>query len=185
MDPKIKRPASAGTEGRGASKTQSKRPLDTKTRSAKPALTTRLTPAQLDALARRSPPWLEPVWAAVRNTGVVFTVIDQNADPFDCVARSGRPSITLVCDDIDKSCGPSGFHQPSLESEIRRTHGVIVVSCAPLPEFYSIGAYIARMGLNALIIDTRPAHEIQWVEFVRSARPGLPILIGSVKGALQ
>jgi hypothetical protein len=91
--------------------------------------------------------------------------------------------VILIGDDTDMSLGPDGFHAPSVARAIRSAGSVAVIACAPVPAAY-VGpvkrAVTTRR--NAVVIETRPEHEIPWIKLVQRLAPEAPLLVAMVEG---
>ncbi|QBM75875.1 hypothetical protein E2E30_08875 [Sphingomonas sp. AAP5] len=140
------------------------------------------TTARLDTAMEQAPPHLYPVLLAVRDHRVGMLFVGQDAGSFAIPKESTRPAIVLIGDDLEQSVGPDGFHMPSLRRLVRKCSAFTVVSSAPTAEIYAAGTAPAVGGKNAVIIETRLAHEFQWVALIQKLAPGRPILLSTVKG---
>lgn len=140
------------------------------------------TTARLDAAIAIAAPHLRPVLLAVRDHRVGMLFVGQGAGPFAFPAKPARPAVVLVGDDMEQSVGPEGFHMPSIRRMIRACCAFTVISSEPTPEIYAVGASPAIIGKNVAIIETRLAHEFQWVALIQKLAPGRPILLSTVKG---
>lgn len=128
---------------------------------------------------------LSPIWLAVRDHGVMFTVIKQGQDVL--ILPEGRPpTIILIGDDGDASFGPGGFHSESLLAIAATLDAAVVISSVTQPELYWAGAAVAvACRRHVAIIETRPEQEWAWIAFLRSQRPGLRLLVGTAEGGAQ
>lgn len=140
------------------------------------------TNARLGAAIDAAAPHLRPVLLAVRDHRVGMLFVGQDAGAFSIPKHNARPAIVLIGDDLECSVGPEGFHMPSIRRMIRACSAFTVVSSVPTPEIYAAGTAIAVGGKNAAIIETRLAHELQWVALIQKLAPGRPILLSTVTG---
>ena len=125
---------------------------------------------------------LAPLYKAARDHGCIVGIIPQNAGPFD-PPPAGRPAIIVIGDDLDQALGPSAFHEQSLRRLLKGVRLAAVVACEPLPEIYASAArHAVLLRKNVVIVETRPEHEIAWVNLIRSIAPDAAFLLGSVKG---
>lgn len=140
------------------------------------------TTARLDAALDAAAPHLRPVLLAVRDHRVGMLFVDQDAGAFSIPTKAARPALVLIGDDLECSVGPEGFHMPSIRRMIRACSAFTVVSSEPTAEIYAVGTAPAVGGKNVAIIETRLAHEFQWVALIQKLAPGRPILLSTVKG---
>lgn len=140
------------------------------------------TTARIDAAIAAAPPHLRPVLVAVRDYRVAMLFIPQGTEAFAIPAKSARASVVLVGDDMEQSVGPGGFHLPSVRRVIRACSAFVVISSEPTAAIYAAGTAPAVGGMNVMIIETRIAHEFQWVALIQKLRPGRPLIISTVKG---
>ena len=137
-----------------------------------------VAPDRLARSAEQAALHLRAIWAATAAGTVGFGHVVQHAGPFRFVSR--RPVVLIVGDDFDLSFGPAAFHRKSLRRFLRSAGAAVIVSGAPDPMPY--GAALAGAiltGRNALIIESREAHEPAWIELVKKAQSGLPLLIST------
>lgn len=144
---------------------------------------TQASRARLDAAIEHGALHLRPIYAAVRDAGIIFAVIPQGAGRFD-LHDSRRPSIALIGDDMDQAYGPAGFHRKSLRRLLARCTSVAIVSCEPLVEVYTCMAVTAA-GLrgHSALIETRLEHEENWTRFVKEHAPDAALMVATVKPA--
>lgn len=132
--------------------------------------------ARLDWAIETGTDHLKPIWHAVRDFGCGYLLVTQNAGPF-AVPPPERPAIITFGDDTDVALGPAAFHRRSL----RRL--LVLVACAAIPEAYASAAGVAAFERrHTVIIETRPEHEIPWLDLVLRIRPGGRLLVCSVRG---
>lgn len=134
--------------------------------------------AALSSAIEQAPPHLAPIWLAVRDHGVAFGLLPQGHEP-SRFAAVASPTITLVGDDTSQALGPGGFHGESLGRVFVGAGVVVIVACPPHPPLYAAAAITAIFGESAVIIETRPAEELPWIEYVLATCPGVRILVGT------
>ena len=140
------------------------------------------TTARLDAALEASEPHLRPVLLAVRDHRVGMLFVGQGAGAFSIPSNAARPAVVMIGDDMEQSVGPQGFHMPSIRRAIRACSSFTVVTSVPTAEIYAAGTLGAVAGRNVMIIETRLAHEFQWVALIQKLAPGRPILLSTVQG---
>jgi len=140
------------------------------------------TTARLDVAMEQAAPHLYPVLLAVRDHRVGMLFVGQDAGAFSIPKKPPRPAVVLIGDDLEQSVGPEGFHMPSIRRMIRACSAFTVVSSEPTAEIYALGTAPAVGGKNVAIIETRLAHEFQWVALIQKLAPRRPILLSTVKG---
>lgn len=128
------------------------------------------------------PAYMAPVIEAVRDCGIGLVLAPQGAGAFRIPAKLGRPVVIVIGDDLHSAHGPQGFHLPSIRRAIRQCHGFAVISSAGMLPVYAAAAGGAMMGLNIMIVETRPSHEIQWSNLIRKLAPDCPFLLSTVEG---
>ena len=135
-------------------------------------------PGRLARSAEQAAPHLRAIWAATAAGAIGFGHVVQHAGAFRFV--SDKPIVLIVGDDFELSYGPAAFHRKSLRRFLRDAGAAVIVSGAPDPMPY--GAALAGAiltGRNAIIIESREAHEPAWIALVKEAQPGLPLLIST------
>ena len=137
-----------------------------------------VAPDRLARSAEQAAPHLRAIWAATAAGAIGFGHVVQHAGPFRF--SSAKPVVLIVGDDFALSYGPAGFHRKSLRRFLRDAGAAAIISGAPDPGAY--GAALAGAiltGRNAIIIESREAHEPAWIALVKEAQPGLPLLIST------
>lgn len=141
------------------------------------------TRESLQAAYKFAEPHLRPVIGAVRDNRAGLLFVAQDSAPFDLPNDPKRPAIIIIGDDFDKSVGPSGFDLPSIRRAVASCCSLAVVSSGAIPEPYAAVTLSAvLMRKNAMLVETRLEHEIEWVNFIRATSPSAPLLISTVKG---
>ncbi len=136
--------------------------------------------ARLDAAVEHGPAHLRPMYLAVRDHGVSFAVVTQRAGRF--AFPSDKPVVALLGDDLDEALGPAGFHLKSVRRFVASCEGAVIIACDPQPRLYIAAATVAVMlRRNAVIIETRSEHEADWVDLIRSIKPDIRMLLGTVR----
>lgn len=138
------------------------------------------TPQRLDAAAAMTPAYWRPITAAMRDHGVRLIVVPQNIGAFH--APLDRPFIAVVGDDLHEAHGPAAFSRPSLKRLIRAAKAIAIVASEPIAEAYAGAASVAVMGRNALIIETRPRWEADWLALVQKVNADAALLLCTVPG---
>lgn len=140
------------------------------------------TTALIDrALAGGVAPHLVPVLIAVRDHRVGMLTVPQGAEAFPFPPEDRRKAVVLLGDDMDVSVGPNGFHMPSIRRLIRACGAFAVVSGAADPVVYAALTTAAIAGKHALIVETRLAHELQWVALIQKLAPRAPLILSTVE----
>lgn len=138
--------------------------------------------ANLDRKMDEAEPHLIPILEAVRDHAVGLMFVRQGTAAFRLPAQ-GRPSVTIIGDDMHEALGPQGFHMPSIRRIIRASQTFAVVSCAALEPVYDAMAFAASSARrNALLVETQPEFEAAWVGLIRKLAPGRPLTIATVQG---
>lgn len=140
------------------------------------------TRSRLDAAWHAAPEHLRPVIAAVRDCGVGMLFISQDTGPFGIPRHDRRPAVTIIGDDFDQSRGPDGFHAPSVRRAIRECSCFAVIAGEATAEIYATITAGAVAGGRVMIVETRPDHEILWVELIQKLAPGRMIIWATVRG---
>lgn len=141
------------------------------------------TRAGLDRAIEHAEPHLRPVLHAVRDHQVGLLFVGQQSGVFRLPVDRKRPAIIIIGDDFEQAVGPDNFHLPSIRRAVRASHCFAVISSAPPVDLYqamSTAAAVTRR--NAMIIETRPEQEIQWVSLIQRLAPGRQICLATVKG---
>lgn len=145
---------------------------------------TRATRANLDLALKTVPAYLHPILQAVRDHGVGMMFVPQVTEPFRLPRDHKRPAIIIIGDDFDCAVGPDGFHLPSIRRAIRACQAFAVVSSAPPPAVYlTVAVGAAALRQSAMLIETRPEQEIQWVSLIQKLAPGRFIQLATVEGS--
>lgn len=93
----------------------------------------------------------------------------------------GVDTSAFAADAVETSVG---FHMPSVRRIIRASQTFAVVSCATLEPVYDAMAFAASTARkNALLIETQPEFEVEWVELIRKLAPSRRLTIATVKGS--
>lgn len=135
-------------------------------------------PERLARSAEQAAPHLRAIWAATAAGVIGLGHIVAHAGAFRFT--TDKPVVLIVGDDYDLSHGPAAFHRKSLRRFLRGAGAAAIVSGAPDPMPY--GAALAGAiltGKNAVVIESREAHEPAWIALVKEAQPGLPLLVST------
>ena len=139
--------------------------------------------ADLERALEIAQPHLKPIVRAIRDHNVRMLFVPQDASAFRLPKGGDRGAITIIGDDMLRVDGPEGFHMPSVRRSIRSANWFAVVSCEPIPKVYEAAALLcATTRGNALIVETRPEQEIQWIQLIQKLAPGRPLCIATVEG---
>lgn len=142
-----------------------------------------LSRAHIDRKLDEAEPHLVPILEAVRDHKVGLMFVGQSSEAFRLPVDRKRSAITIIGDDLHEALGPSGFHMPSVRRIIRASQTFAVVSCAALEPVYDAMAFAASTARkNALLIETQPEFEGEWVQLIRKLAPDRPLTIATVKG---
>lgn len=132
------------------------------------AITAAARQRMLDRLAATGGAHLAPIVETLAE-GVAVLFLPASKLRFDMPKR--RSWIALIGDDLFFAEGPAGFHLRSLRKLLGQAHFVSVMSGAPVAKAYQGAADIAGSGLNVVLIETQPAEERSWLEFVYRHAP--------------
>lgn len=136
------------------------------------------------AASRTTAPHLVPLYLAARDNGIGLMVVWQHSDSFLADLKSLKgPSVILIADDTDRAVGPDHFHRKSLRHLASIVGGALVVSGAPVTDLYATMVInTIALHINTVIVETRPEHEIPWVNALRNAQPNLPMILSTFHG---
>lgn len=141
--------------------------------------------ANLDALLDDAftPPHMIPVFRAIRDNRLRLMIVQQQTGSFiQPMLEIDGPFVTIIADDTDRAVGPDFFHKRSLRRLAETINGAAVIAGTPPPEAYSTMTMMPTLyGHSTAIIETRPEQEIQWVNYLRSVNPELPLIFSTVK----
>lgn len=141
------------------------------------------TRANLDRAIKHTEAHLRPILEAVRDHGLAFMFVPQIPDPFRIPRDAHLPTLTVLGDDFDSALGPNAFHMPSLRRVIRASQAFAVVSSAPTVAVYgTISTTAAALGVNTLLVETRPEQEIPWLALIQKHAPRRPVWLSTVEG---
>ena len=150
----------------------------------------KLNRERLDTLAARcstDAAHLAGIVRMIRDYGVRLLILPQLSRPLtEELALAQRPFIALIGDDTDRALGPDYFDRASLDRLFGMVEAAAVISSAAHADVYDmIGSLAALLGLNVLIVETRPAQEIAWTKALQRVNPHLPIVICTVEAPRQ
>lgn len=145
------------------------------------ARTVAITPAvrqrMLDRLAATGGTHLSPIIKTLAE-GVALLILPASKLRFDLPKR--RNWVALIGDDLATARGPQIFHLKSLRLTLGRAHAVYLMIGAPVASAYQAAADVAAAGLNVCLIETQPAEQEAWADFVqRHARPKATISLAT------
>ena len=136
----------------------------------------------LDHAITNGPEHFRPILRALRDKGCALAIAPQGHRPF-ALPRDRGPVICIVGDDLHQALGPAGFHRLSLRRVLAGSVALIIVSGEPDPTAYALAATSAAglcplgLGSNAVLIETRPEREGEWLAFATKHRPDLLVTL--------
>jgi hypothetical protein len=145
--------------------------------------------AFLDLAITTGPEHFRPILRVLRDKGCALAIAPQGRRPFALPRDRQRPDrvrgpvICIVGDDLHQALGPAGFHRPSLRRVLAGSVALIIVSGEPDPTAYALAATSAAglcplgLGWNAVLIETRPERESEWLAFASKHRPDLLVTL--------
>ncbi len=96
-------------------------------------------------------------------------------------ALLGRPVVFVVADDYGGergSIGPSGFDNKTLKRVLGGARAILLHAAAAEPWQYGAAAHAAMLSAGkAIIIETQPEHETEWLKVVSQHAPDAAILV--------
>ncbi|MFN5758426.1 MAG: hypothetical protein ACK440_02375 [Sphingomonadaceae bacterium] len=131
---------------------------------------------------------LTPVMRAVRYYGVSMVFVPQGIkDKHEALpAVLAKPFIALIGDDMHQALGPKAFGKKMLTRLIRDADTAAIIACEAIYDIYDQMSQKAAIGRrNVLIIETLAKREMEWLSFLRSVAPNLPITLCTVKPEVQ
>jgi hypothetical protein len=133
------------------------------------------------AIARveEAAPYLVPIIEAVRDGNAAFGLVLQGSESFEFPAD--YPAVIIIGDDLHEAFGPAAFDRASLARLFRNARAAAVVACEPLPKAYDtmLMAALAMRGC-AVIVETQPEREAEWMELIHGAACDLPLILATV-----
>lgn len=98
-----------------------------------------------------------------------------------------KPLLVLLGDDLDTAKGPGAFDAPSVRRALSTAAGIVMVSSASSAQVYSAAIAMARTGnrrgQHAVLIETQPEAEEEWLYLLRvHRRPSADVLLSVVAG---
>lgn len=134
--------------------------------------------------AEQTPLHLKHIMVAMRNYGISFFPIVQNSPRFDIhQLKYTRGFVALIGDDTTCSMGPDHFDRAErvvMRQLLNKCSHVAIISSAVVPRLYDCMARLAgQVPTGALIIETRPEHEVQWVERIYRLSPDMPLMVST------
>lgn len=76
------------------------------------------------------PPHYRPIIAAVRDMGVGYALVLQDAGPCALPLKIGQPAIIVLGDDLHSAKGPTAFDAASVERAVRKCEAAFIVASA-------------------------------------------------------
>lgn len=143
-----------------------------------------LTSAYFDAIIDGSiprPPHVRVLAKAMRYGGLRLACVAPG-QAGDFRLKGNRPTVCLILDDLEVSCGPTAFCRKSLRRVIKAAASAAVVVCEPPPGIYAAVAEVAIFTRKpGLIVETQLDHEADWMNLIRDTDPSLPLILATVK----
>lgn len=122
---------------------------------------------------------LLPIYSAVRDGRLAFAMVPQGAR-FRGIpdAALGKPLLTLIGDDLDDAKGPGCFDHKTLRRLLEGA-GAVVLNAADARSAYYESAVDAAIlsGGKAVLIETRPERESEWLRAIGRWAPAAAIVI--------
>ena len=115
---------------------------------------------------------LAPIYVGMRDHRLLKSIILRGNKLRSIPKRyKGCPHVFVIGDDLLDAKGPKAFHKKSLLRTFKGA-GLIVLHCAkPLPEHYEMAVSAAILDGRAVIIESQPTHEKEWLAFVLENAP--------------
>ena len=135
--------------------------------------------ARLDFAVEHGPEHLRHVYRAVRDGAVTFGFVTQRSGRFAFPSR--LPVIAIFGDDLDEALGPAGFHRKSVRRFVASCAGAVVIACDAQPPLYHAAAAAVVLRRNVVLVETRSEHEADWIDLIRSIKPDIRMLVGTVR----
>jgi hypothetical protein len=121
--------------------------------------------AMIDRMKTMRQEHIVPLLEAL-SSGVALCTMT-TAQPFPSIRKlGGRGAVVVVGDDVTIARGPSAFHLSSLRKIVKHASAWAVVSAGAPVELYAASAALAKSGLIVVLIETQPAHETTWVDWM-------------------
>ena len=93
-----------------------------------------------------------------------------------------KNTVVLICDDMDKSLGPSPYDQKKLQHYISRAAHISLVICEPLELAYGYACSpVIHHNKIGLIIESRPEHEADWWNYIQKYKGDCTITLCTIK----
>jgi len=121
---------------------------------------------------------LTPVMDAIKNDGMAFLLLPRGAGATQIpkpVKR--RPRLFIIGDDFLTAEGPKGFSAKSLKGVLRGVKRIIIHAAKTTPKEYGMAVEATLAGMPAVIIETQPSHETEWLAYVTKKAPRAKVLM--------
>jgi len=134
--------------------------------------------------AQQTPTHLKHIMIAMRDYGISFFTILQNSPRFETEQLEHTWGfVAVIGDDTNCSMGPDNFNRVErviLKQLVDKCSYVAIISSEIVVGLYDFMAQMAgQRQTGALIIETRPEHELQWAERIRALSPHIPLVIST------
>jgi hypothetical protein len=120
-----------------------------------------------------TPAHLKGIFRAVRDHKISFMTFPQNGPKVDLEKLiSVKAFVAIIGDDMDCSLGPDHFDPAVIRKLLEKAAGIAIISSALVENVYALFAEFAGIRREGMvIIETRPEHEMQWIERVSKMTP--------------
>jgi hypothetical protein len=125
---------------------------------------------------------IKQVAIAARFGQVSFSMIKPNGHGF-LTAKEQRSSFTLICDDDGTSSGPQRFDSIQLRTRIAQASHAFMLAWDYDALLYSAACLAASiLRQNVVFVETRLAHEGEWISFIETINPNIRFTIATPIG---
>ena len=125
---------------------------------------------------RISRPHLHSIMRAIRDEGCAHIMVAQHAVPFP-IPLDGPPTIAVIGDDMDTSLGPYAFHRKSLRRLVKAAHCAVIMVGLSVDAYHQAASWAVLKRQHVVIVETRSAHEMIWVNYLRDLNPNLAVMV--------
>lgn len=135
-----------------------------------------------EAMIPRLGEGLKQVAIVARFGQVSFSLIKPNGRGFLTV-NDRRSSFTLICDDDGTSLGPKQFSGSQMRTRIALADHAYLLAWDYDPLLYSAACLAASvLRQNVVFVETRLAHEADWISFIETINPNIRFTIATPVG---
>lgn len=120
------------------------------------------------------------IYRAVAERRLGYVIVPQGAE-YKALPESalGRPLLFLVGDDLQEAKGPEGFDAITLRRVFDGAGHVVLNAADTNPAFYQLAVEFAVLGQKAVLIETRPDFQDDWLACVTQNAPEAGVTICS------